>query len=65
LQSTRPEITMYARTTDGMEEIERFAYNVELDEIRYSLGRGDISRATAKEMRDNVYLMLVDLDAHL
>lgn len=65
LQSTRPEITMYAKTTDGMSEIERFAYNVELDEIRYALGRGDISRTTAKEMRDNVYLMLVDLDAHL
>ena len=62
LRSARPDITNFARTTNKMEEVQRLAYQIELEEIRYAQGRDDISRELAKEMRDNVYLMLVDLD---
>lgn len=63
LESSLPSITLYTRTTDRMDDVERFAYNVELEEIQNACERGAISRTTAKDMRDNVYLMLVDLDA--
>ena len=65
LQSSRPDITGFARTTNKMEDVQRLAYNIELEEIRYALGRDEITRETAKDMRDNVYLMLVDLDADI
>ena len=42
--------------------IERHAYHLELDEIDAMQESGAISRATARKLRDNVYLMLVDLE---
>lgn len=58
----RPDVTLFTATTDRLSDIERFSYNVELDEIRNSLTKGDLTRADAKKLRDNVYLMLVDLE---
>lgn len=63
LENSRPSVTVYTRTTDRMDAVERFAYNVELEEIQRAQDNGDLNRMEAKEMRDNVYLMLVDLDA--
>jgi len=65
LDATRPDITLYARTTDRMDEVERCAYQLELEEIQHRLDRGELTRVQAKTLRDNVYLMLVDLDAHM
>lgn len=64
-QGRRPSITSYTRTVDELEDIRRMAYNFELDEIREAYSAGEISRQMANRMRDNVYLMLVDLDADL
>ena len=64
-QGKRPSITSYTRAVDDLDDIQRMAYNYELEEIRAAYSREEISRRTANEMRDNVYLMLVDLDADL
>ncbi|WP_283171041.1 cation:proton antiporter [Curtanaerobium respiraculi] len=58
----RPSITSYARTADKTDAIERLAYNIELEEIQDALEAHRITKATAKHMRDNVYLMMVDLE---
>lgn len=64
-QGKRPSITSYTRTVDDLDDVQRAAYNFELEEIRLAHSREEISRHTANLMRDNVYLMLVDLDADL
>ncbi len=61
-QQNSPSITSFARTADKVGQIQRLAYNMELDEVQKALDEKRISRATAKEMRENVYLMLVDLE---
>lgn len=65
INDTNPSITAYARTSNKMDDIARLAYRYELEEIRDAAEREDITRDTAKLMRDNVYLMLVDLDEGL
>lgn len=65
LSDRRPSVTAYARATHVMEDVQRKACNYELEEIHAALERGDIKRPTATRMRDNVYLMLVDLNAEI
>ena len=65
LSNRRPSVTAYARATHVMEDVQRKACNYELEEIHAALERGDIKRSTATRMRDNVYLMLVDLNAEI
>lgn len=64
-QASRPSVTAYTHVTDNMHTIERTAYTIELDEIQKALDEGKISRKYAKSLRDNVYLMLVDLEMDL
>lgn len=64
-QGRRPSITSYATTVDYLVDIQRMAFNIELEEIQAAHERGEISRQTANYMRDNVYLMLVDIDADM
>ncbi len=54
--------TAIARTNQRRSELERKAYNMELDAIDDLQESGRLSRADAKKMRDNVYTMLVDLE---
>ena len=65
IKSARPDITAFTRTTNKMEDVQRLAYNMELEEIRHAQDREEISRETAKDMRESVYIMLVDLDIGL
>lgn len=65
LESRHPSVTAFTRTTYVMEGIQRRAYKFELEEIHAALQRDDIKRSTAASMRDNVYMMLVDLDADI
>ncbi len=55
-------LTALTRSGAKVREVQRYAYHVELEEVTNSLKEGRISRGTAKRLRDNVYLMLVDLD---
>ncbi len=64
-KGARPSFTSYARTVDELGEIQRMAYNYELEEIRLAYSAGEISRKLANRMRDNVYLMLVELDTDM
>ena len=65
IEKARPSVTVYARAVDHQEEVERMAYNFELEEVENALEREELTREGAKRMRDNVYLMLVDLDSHV
>ncbi|MBQ9069299.1 MAG: hypothetical protein IJ131_09650 [Eggerthellaceae bacterium] len=64
-QGRRPSITSYTRTFDDLSDIQRTAFGFELEEIRAAYDEGIIGRRTYATMRDNVRLMLVDLDADL
>ena len=64
-EGSLPSITTYARTLDDLGEIQRMAYNFELEEIRLAYSAEEISRKLAKRMRDNVYLMMVELDTNM
>ena len=44
-----------------MEDVQRRAYFIELEEIHNAVEEGAIDRHIGKDMRDNVFLMLVDL----
>lgn len=57
--------TAFPRVDSSALELERHAYHLELDEIDNAQERGDVSRATARALRDNVYLMLVDLEENV
>ena len=50
---------------DDLGETQRMAYNFELEEIRLAYSAEEISRKLAKRMRDNVYLMMVELDTNM
>ena len=56
-------VTMsFTRVNQRALDLERHAYHIELDEIDRAQDEGTVSRVTARALRDNVYLMLVDLE---
>ena len=65
LTRTRPSLVMIAETLDDTEEVMRQGYRYELDEIQMLYDNGDISRGLAKLLRENVYLMQLDLENRL
>ncbi len=50
---------------DRIRKKQRYAYQVELDEIAQYVQDEKISRSAAKRLRDNVFLMLVELDGEI
>ncbi len=58
-------VAAFARKSPELMELERDAYNLELEEVTTLLEDGHISRGAAKLLRDNIYLMMVDLDPEL
>ena len=56
-----PSVTAYTKKMDMMEDVQRRAYFIELEEIHNAVEEGAIDRHIGKDMRDNVFLMLVDL----
>lgn len=65
MHQNRPSITHYTSIADHLESAERLAYHLELEEIQNALAEERISRKCAKQMSDNVYLMMVDLEISL
>jgi Na+/H+ antiporter len=66
LESANPSATMTMHRIDAkVLEVERNAYHLELEEIDNLFEAGKISRVTARNLRDNVYLMLVDLQEEM
>ncbi|MDO4290570.1 MAG: sodium:proton antiporter [Eggerthellaceae bacterium] len=62
LLSAAPSVSTVIRTADRTEDVRRFALQVELEQIQIMYEEERLSRASAKRMRDNVYLMQLDLD---
>lgn len=62
LRNSNPSITAIASTADEALEIERLGLCLELEQIQSHYEDGALSRATAKRLRENVYLMQVDLE---
>lgn len=62
LRSANPSITAFTRTADKAIEIERLGLQLELEQIQSRYEEGDLCRAEAKRMRENVNLMQLDLE---
>lgn len=62
LRSAAPSITTYTKTQDKTVDVERMALQIELEQIQTHYDDGELSRAAAKRLRENVNLMQMDLD---
>ena len=61
----RPNMSGSARSMGMAEEVKRESYAIELGVIQDMVAAGDITRAQAKTLRRNVYVMSVDADSSL
>ncbi len=62
LRSATPSITAITTTADKARDIERMGLYLELEQIQTRYEAGERSRACAKRLRENVYLMQIDLE---
>ena len=65
LSSSRPSITAITRAENQADEIRLKGYRKELELIQQMFDEGRLSRGTANKMRDNVYLMQIDLESEV
>lgn len=56
---------MVEQATTNSDSIQRMALQIELEVVDDYYASGNISRAEAKKLRDNVSLMMLDLDDHI
>ncbi|MFT8705403.1 cation:proton antiporter [Bifidobacterium aquikefiricola] len=61
----RPSVNESAHVLNGIQEIKREGYAIELEVIQNMFESGDITRAEARQLRRNVYVMQVDADSNL
>ncbi|MEY8460777.1 cation:proton antiporter [Eggerthellaceae bacterium 24-137] len=62
LRSGRPTVTAVIKVEDRANELKRMAYHYELEQIQAAYEADELSRATAKRLRENVQLMQMDLE---
>ena len=62
LRNANPSITAIARANDKVEDVRRLGLRLELEQIQTRYEEGELSRACAKRLRENVYLMQIDLE---
>lgn len=62
LRSKAPSITAITSTADAAVDIKRLGLHLELEQIQTRYEEDDLCRATAKRLRENVYLMQIDLE---
>lgn len=62
VRSSRPSISPFARNTQEIVDITRIGLNLELEQIQSMYDNDSISRLFAKRLRENVYLMQIDLE---
>ena len=65
LQSSGPSVTAIVRASAPDLEVTRMGLRIELEQIQQAYEEGRLSRAGAQAMRENVYLMQVDLEDYL
>ncbi|KFI60140.1 Na+/H+ antiporter [Bifidobacterium gallicum] len=59
----RPNVTDSTAFINGLDEAKREGFSIELSIIQDMVESGDITRAQARQLRKNVYVMSVDADA--
>ena len=62
LRNSRPSISTSIRIADRTNDVKKYAYQVELEQIQTMYEEGRLSRAAAKRLRESVYLMQLDLE---
>lgn len=62
LRKTATSVTTTIKISDESDDIMRIAYQIELEQIQRMYESDRISRAEAKNLRENVYLMQMDLE---
>ncbi|WP_165251539.1 Na+/H+ antiporter [Adlercreutzia sp. ZJ304] len=62
LNQSRTSVTTSIRVVDESDDIRRLAYQIELGQIQHMFEEGRISRQESRNMRDNVFLMMMDLE---
>ncbi len=62
LKGASPSVTATFEAADDIEDVQRLAYQIELEQIRKMHEEGRISRQEANRMRDNVQVMILDLE---
>ena len=62
MRSANPSITALTNTVNKAADIERHGLRLELEQIQSRYEDGDLCRASYKRLRENVYLMQVDLE---
>lgn len=62
LRNANPSITAFTRTGALAVDIERLGLRLELEQIQTRYEEGDLCRSSAKRLRENVFLMQVDLE---
>ncbi len=65
LEKLRDPLSMMSSVGERRRERQRYAYHIELEEISQFVQDGRISRKAAKQLRDNVFLMLVELEGDI
>lgn len=61
----RPSVNESAHVMNGIQEIKREGYAIELAVIQNMFESGDITRTEARQLRRNVYVMQVDADSSI
>lgn len=62
LKQTTPSVTAVVKTIDKTDDIKRLGYQLELEQIQQMYEDERLCRTTARRMRENVYLMQMDLE---
>lgn len=62
LRRSNPSITAITTTVDKAVDIERLGLRLELEQIQARYEEGDLCRSSYKRLRENVFLMQVDLE---
>ena len=65
LKKSSRSVTTSFKVIDDAEDIQRMAYQIELEQIRKMYEEDRIDRQEAASLRDNVYLMQMDLDDNI
>lgn len=65
LRTTRPSGTMVSKNAPTTADVELYGLKVELEQIQAMYEADRISRASAKRLRENVYLMQIDIEERI
>ncbi len=65
LRNTRPDVSSITKASSKITELGRLGLTLELEQIQSMYETERISRTTARRMRENVYLMQLDLEEQL